>query len=143
MYKRGKFLLRLDLFKLLTKNGFKIEFTTDKKEYTRVVTGFILDIHDDMVEKRQSRAPSIIKSCLRKGRSISMLIGFQIKNKQLQSTGLVHLKIMYYSCVSLRIFQATRKMLGCKIEVIDIQRAKYTSHQRVNCAHQVLQVCTF
>ena len=52
MYKRGKFLLRLDLFKLLTKNGFKIEFTTDKKEYTRVVTGFILDIHDDMVEKR-------------------------------------------------------------------------------------------
>ena len=52
MYKRGKFLLRLDLFKLLTKNGFKIEFTTDKKEYTRVVTGFILDIHDDMLEKK-------------------------------------------------------------------------------------------
>ena len=67
MYKRGKFLLRLDLFKLLTKNGFKIEFTTDKKkEYTRVVTGFILDIHDDMVEKKIEQSPFNNKVMLEK-----------------------------------------------------------------------------
>ena len=46
--------------------GSKLNLPLTKKEYTRVVTGFILDIHDDMVEKKIEQSPFNNKVMLEK-----------------------------------------------------------------------------